>query len=100
MTARLSIAAQPGQPALSAQQKKFNSLIRKIESQRKLLADWQEAIPLYQQRRASEFEPLLGTYRALNIELAHSWTRPSAGRDWARPTGRPCGDSSATWPRA
>ncbi|XAH24470.1 J domain-containing protein [Xylophilus sp. GW821-FHT01B05] len=67
----LSIAPQPGQATLSPAQKKFNTLIRKIEVQRKLLADWQEAIPAYQQRRAQNFEPLAGTYRALHIDLVH-----------------------------
>jgi hypothetical protein len=67
----LSIAPQPGQATLSAAQKKFNTLIRKIESQRKLLADWQEAIPAYQQRRARDLDPLVGAYRALHIDLVH-----------------------------
>ena len=57
------------QPALSAGQKKFNGLIRKIESQRQLLADWQQAVPLVQQRYASEFEPLLESCQTLHREL-------------------------------
>ena len=75
MTARppslLDITLQTRQQTLSVGQKKFNNLIRKIESQQQRLADWQEAVPLYRQRRSSEFEPLLETYRSLNVELAH-----------------------------
>ncbi len=55
----ISITAQAGQQTLSTPQKKFNTLIQKIAAQRKLLADWQEAIPLFQQRRSREFDPLL-----------------------------------------
>lgn len=65
----LSIAPQAGQP-LSAPQKKFNSLIGRIEKQRKLLAAWQAALPLCQERWSGEFKPLLDEYRARNREFA------------------------------
>ncbi|MGH8832127.1 MAG: J domain-containing protein [Polaromonas sp.] len=67
----VSIARPQGARTLSAGQRKFNGLIQKIEVQRKLLAAWNEGIPLYQQRHANEFEPLLETWRGLNSELAH-----------------------------
>ncbi|KAF1049568.1 molecular chaperone DnaJ [Xylophilus sp.] len=57
-----------GMPALSAAQKKFNSLVKRIESQRALLAAWQEAVPAYRARHARELEPLLGIWRTLRAE--------------------------------
>lgn len=65
----LSIAAQSGKP-LSAPQKKFNSLIGRIEKQRKLLATWQAALPLCQERWSGEFKPLLDESHALHREFA------------------------------
>ncbi len=67
----VSISCATGAPPLSPGQKKFNDLIAKIETQRKLLAEWQAAIPLYRQRHASEVMPLLAAYQALHVELAH-----------------------------
>ncbi|QQE91196.1 J domain-containing protein [Azotobacter chroococcum] len=64
----LSIAAQSGKP-LSGAQKKFNSLIGRIEKQCKLLAAWQAALPLCQERWSGEFKPLLDEYRARNREF-------------------------------
>ncbi|SEJ55866.1 hypothetical protein SAMN04244579_04791, partial [Azotobacter beijerinckii] len=64
----LSIAGQSGKP-LSGAQKKFNSLIGRIEKQRKLLAAWQAALPLCQERWSGEFKPLLDEYRARNREF-------------------------------
>ncbi|APW39915.1 hypothetical protein RD110_24160 [Rhodoferax koreense] len=67
--AHISITAQTGQAELSAPQKKFNTLVQKIAAQRKLLGDWQEAIPLFQQRRARELDPLLAKLDGVSTEL-------------------------------
>jgi len=56
------IAEPKGQSNLSKAQKSFNKLIKKIDAQRQALEAWQAAIPLYQQRYASEFDPLLRTF--------------------------------------
>lgn len=70
MASRLSIQPQAAsEQTLSAAQKKFNALIRKIELQRQQLADWELAVPHYQQRRDAAFGPLLADHRALNLEL-------------------------------
>lgn len=71
MTSRspISITAQTAEAELSAPQKKFNTLVQKIAAQRKLLGSWQEAIPLFQQRRAREFDPLLDKLNGVSAEL-------------------------------
>ncbi len=46
------------QAYLSPAQKKFNSLMQKIDAQKKLLATWQEAIPQCQQEIARKLTPL------------------------------------------
>ncbi len=71
MTSRapISITTQASEQTLSAPQKKFNTLIQKIATQRKLLAAWQEAIPLFQQRRARELDPLLDQLDQASAEL-------------------------------
>jgi hypothetical protein len=66
---RLSIAPQQGQQPLTAAQKKFNTLIQKIEAQRKLLTEWNLTIPVFRQKRAKDLGPLQATYQALNVEL-------------------------------
>ncbi len=68
-SSRLSMAPQQGQPPLTAQQKKFNTLIRKIEVQRKLLADWNLTIPVYHQKHAKDLVPLQAAYEAVNLDL-------------------------------
>ena len=45
--------------ALSAAQKRFNSLTKKIDLERKRLIEWQEATPTYHQKIKDEYEPAL-----------------------------------------
>jgi hypothetical protein len=47
-----------GKKILSAAQKQFNSLTKKIDSKKKLLMKWKETIPLYRQKFDQEYEPL------------------------------------------
>jgi hypothetical protein len=56
-------------PSLSAAQKKFNTLIKKIETQRALLQAWQAAVPDFRQKHASELEPLVEEYRRARAGL-------------------------------
>jgi len=62
--APIRIATPTEQQTLSAPQKKFNTLTQKIAVQRKLLAAWQEAVPLFQQRVSS-------------TPCSKRWTRPA-----------------------
>jgi hypothetical protein len=65
------IVEKPEKPALSKAQKTFNKLIQKISKQREQLADWQNTIPLYQQKYASELAPLLETFNQHRVKLVH-----------------------------
>jgi hypothetical protein len=51
-------------PALSPQQKRFNTLIRQIEQARATLAAWNENIPLYRQANAQVLAPLQADLQA------------------------------------
>ncbi|MBI5259097.1 MAG: J domain-containing protein [Burkholderiales bacterium] len=61
----LQIGAAAGSAALTPAQKRFNTLIRKIDEARQALADWQAQIPLYRQRHAQLLGPLLTELTAL-----------------------------------
>ena len=56
---------------LSQAQKKFNSLTKKIDAQKKLLQEWQDAVPQYQQRVSGEYETLWDRYNDYRVELVH-----------------------------
>jgi hypothetical protein len=62
------IVAQTGQPGLSKAQKRFNSLIKKLDQQKARLHEWTESIPHIQQYSANEYEPLYNEYRALEVQ--------------------------------
>lgn len=66
----IRIASSQGSEALSKGQKTFNRLIKKIEEQRKLLQAWQDALPRFQAKQASEFMPLLNHYNEEREKLA------------------------------
>lgn len=72
-------AAQQATP-LTAQQKKFNRHIERIEQQRTLLAAWQEAIAAYRERHAREAVPLQESYLALLIEQVQHLDAASSDR--------------------
>jgi uncharacterized protein YozE (UPF0346 family) len=57
--------------ALSKAQKQFNTLIKKIDEQKKLLQQWQETIPTYHHRVGSEYDTLWETYNQNRVELVH-----------------------------
>ena len=50
-----------GKKALSADQKQFNSLTKKIDRQKQRLIDWKATIPLYRQQVEHEYDPLEAT---------------------------------------
>ncbi|MGA7181399.1 MAG: DnaJ domain-containing protein [Thiobacillaceae bacterium] len=76
-TKAISIVTDRDHPHLSKEQKAFNTLIKKIGERRASLADWQEIIPSYQKKYASEFVPLVETSQDIQIELVHSLDRAS-----------------------
>ncbi|MEN9756192.1 MAG: hypothetical protein RL755_379 [Pseudomonadota bacterium] len=57
--------------SLSKAQKKFNSLIKKIDAQKKILQDWQDTIPKYQQRFHGEYQPFIEHYTQCRVDLVH-----------------------------
>ena len=65
----VKIAEPKGQTTLSRGQKLFNRLIKKIEKERKNLAAWQAAIPVYQQKCSDELDPLVRSFDQQRTEL-------------------------------
>ena len=53
-TKSLSIVTGKDHPHMSKEQKAFNALVKKIETKRASLAAWQEIIPAYQKKYASD----------------------------------------------
>lgn len=72
--------AQPAAARLSPAQKKFNSLVKRIAEQRALLAQWEEAVPLFRERRARELLPLLDDYRVLSVQMVRVLHTAAANR--------------------
>ena len=70
-TKALSIVTGKDHPHLSKEQKAFNALIKKIDEKRANLAAWQEIIPAYQKKYASDFIPLVETSHEIQIEMVH-----------------------------
>jgi len=68
-TKALNIVEQHGQASLSPGQKIFNALIKKLETERQLLAAWQEMIALHQQHYVSQYQPLIRSYHGLVAQL-------------------------------
>ncbi len=64
----VQIVAKTGPAGLSKAQKRFNSLIKKLDKQKASLKEWSESIPHIQQYAANEYEPLFVEYRALETQ--------------------------------
>jgi hypothetical protein len=73
----VSITPGPDHSRLSKEQKTFNALIKKIEGRRVRLAAWEEAIPPYQRKYASELLPLVESLRDLQVKMVHCLDRVS-----------------------
>ena len=63
------IANASTKKVLSKGQKRFNSLIKRLETKRKLLQRWQETIPVYRQRVLTEYDVLYDEYNEQRAEL-------------------------------
>lgn len=63
----------------SPEQQAFDSLHRRIDTQRALLAEWRAAIDAYEQRYAQDVLPLLRRYRGLHIDLLERLDHAASG---------------------
>jgi hypothetical protein len=66
---QLSVTPQPDGPKPSAQQKRFNSLLKKIETHRTTLEAWTTAEQAYTQLWAEEFRPAVEHIGVVQLEL-------------------------------
>ena len=69
MSAPIRIASVPSQAPLSAAQKKFNTLVQRIATQREQLQAWEDAVSAYRQRYVRELLPQLHDYHGLHVDL-------------------------------
>lgn len=69
---------------LSPAQKKFNATLKKIEAQKKLLAEWQEIIPRCRQACAVTLDPLRQTLSEHQLEMVEYLDRSYKTRKFAR----------------
>jgi hypothetical protein len=65
------IADKTKQKKLSKAQKQFNQLIKKIADQKKLLFEWQDTLPQYNQRLTESYTPLMTKFNHQRIEWLH-----------------------------
>jgi len=65
---RISTARQVDR--LTPAQKKFNTLIKRLDRQRKRLAEWQEIMPFYQEEVINTFQPLRDCYAGFQAMMA------------------------------
>jgi hypothetical protein len=64
---RISTSKQAAR--LTPAQKKFNTLIGRINRQRERLAEWQELIPIYQEEVLKTFQPLRDSYAGFQAQM-------------------------------
>lgn len=64
----IRLAPKTQEKTLSAAQKQFNSLSKKIDQQKKTLLAWKETIPVYQQKSEQEYNPLVDTFYQHQLE--------------------------------
>jgi chemotaxis protein histidine kinase CheA len=67
----ISIAQTSTTKELSKTQKQFNNLIKKIEAQKQALLEWQQTLPLYNQKISSEYQALWDTYNQHRVDLVY-----------------------------
>lgn len=79
-TALRSVGVPGSRGMLSKAQKLFNKLIARIESQRQLLRQWRDYVPVYQQRFASELIPLQQRLRERRIEMVALLDKAMSGK--------------------
>lgn len=67
----ISIAQISAAKELSRPQKQFNNLIKKIGTQKQALLEWQESLPLYNQKITGEYQPLWDAYNQQRVDLVY-----------------------------
>ena len=65
------IADEAEKKVLSKAQKKFNTLIKTIDVQKKRVLEWQETLPQYNHRINESYQPLLDNFNDHRIEWLH-----------------------------
>ncbi len=68
-TSGLQAIEQPLNTKLSKNQKKFNTLLKKIGEKRKQLEEWQATVSKYQQQYQAEVMPLFAKYNAHRVQI-------------------------------
>lgn len=68
-TKAVRIAENAQQTSLTPAQKKFNTLIKKIDVQKQLLATWKETVPQCLQEVSAKLNPLTAAYGEHQVEL-------------------------------
>jgi hypothetical protein len=64
------IAPETDKKTLSAAQKQFNNLTKRIDQQKKLLLQWKETMLVYRQKVDQEYDPLVNTFDKYRAEMA------------------------------
>ena len=80
----IQITAEQTRATLSPAQKKFNGLIKKIDAQKKLLAEWQESLARCQQDALTKLEPLKKTLSEHQAEMVLLLDRLFTGHKFTR----------------
>lgn len=80
----IQITVEQTRATLSPAQKKFNGLIKKIDAQKKLLAEWQESLARCQQDALTKLEPLKKTLSEHQAEMALLLDRLFTGHKFTR----------------
>jgi hypothetical protein len=80
----LQIAPAGTGPALTPQQKRFNSLIRQIEQARRSLAAWHDSIPVYGQAYTQVLLPLQTAFMAARRDWAFALDAQLTQRRWTK----------------
>ena len=65
----LRISTGKQEARLTPAQKKFNTLIGRINRQRKRLAEWQGIMPIYQEEVLTTFQPLRDSYAGFQAQM-------------------------------
>lgn len=84
------IAAETKKKKLSKAQKQFNQLIKKIAEQKKLLLEWQDTLPQYNQRLSESYTPLMTKFNQQRIVWLHLLDRAYHNKDFSNADKKSC----------
>ncbi len=71
MTKIVHIKHEVEKTVLSKTQKKFNSLIKKIDAQKKILVDWENSKSKISQQVHGEYQPLVDSFNQARVEMVY-----------------------------